>query len=74
MSRNPGRETRGAGEGNLRAALLVFATLVSCGLSGLPLAAQSGKATADTRGAEEFFRAQRLHQLAVRAAGDEADQ
>jgi hypothetical protein len=52
MSRILGRETRGAGEGSLRAALLVFATLVSCGLS---VAAQSGKAAADTRGAEEFF-------------------
>ena len=36
----------------MRAALLVFATLLGCGLS---VAAQSGKATADTRGAEEFF-------------------
>ena len=52
MSRILGTETRSAGEGSLRVALLVFATLMSCGLW---LAAQSGKATADTHGAEEFF-------------------
>jgi hypothetical protein len=52
MSRILGTKTRGAGEGTLRAALLVFAALLSCGLS---VAAQSGKAAAGTRGAEEFF-------------------
>jgi hypothetical protein len=57
MSRILGTETRSAGEGSLWIALLVFGTLLSCGLS---LAAQSGKtisgkARAETPGTEEFF-------------------
>jgi hypothetical protein len=52
MSRIRGAETRSAGEGSLWIALLVFGTLLSCGLS---LTAQSGKATDKTPGTEEFF-------------------
>lgn len=55
MSRISGTRTRRAGEGGLRPVLLVFlviATLLSCGLS---LAAQAGKAAANTNSSEEFF-------------------
>lgn len=52
MSRILRTETRSAGEGGLRVALLVFAALLSCGLS---VAAQSGKAAANINNAEQFF-------------------
>ena len=52
MSRIFGRERRSVGGGTWRIALLVFATLLNCGLR---LTAQSGKAAANTNGAEEFF-------------------
>jgi hypothetical protein len=52
MSKISRAETRAAGEGSWKVVLLIFATLLIC---GPPLAAQSGKAAANTNGAEEFF-------------------
>ncbi len=52
MSRISGKETRRAGEGGLRAALVVAVIVLSCA----PLmAAQSGKAAGNAKGGEEFF-------------------
>jgi len=58
MSRISGTRTRRAGEGGLRLVFLIFATFLSCGSSlgtQSGLAAQAGKAAANTNSSEEFF-------------------
>ena len=52
MSRDLGMRRHTAPRRRLRTAFLMFATIVSCGFS---LAAQSGRATGNTNGGEQFF-------------------